>query len=98
PRSNLWGDDEPDFAALEFFVELERFQDFFPRNLGRQLRRKLKFFQKIDNRVPVVLREPGFPGKDFTGRDHSESDRFSVRNFLVISGALDRVPDRVTEV
>src|SRR6266567_3496826 len=54
--------------------------------------------QKIDNRIALIARQSGFFHRDIAGRNNSKTDRFAVQKFLVITGALDRVTNSMTEI
>ena len=49
---------ESDFSAFEFFVELQRFEDFFAREIFRQRRGQFELPEKIDNRIALIRRQP----------------------------------------
>jgi hypothetical protein len=52
-------DNESDFSALEFFVELHRANDFVPWKIFRQTRRQIESLQKVDHRIALSGRESG---------------------------------------
>src|SRR6266496_5383380 len=49
---------ESDFSAFEFFIELQRIEDLFAREIFRQLRGQLELPEKIDNRIALIRRQP----------------------------------------
>src|ERR1043166_8453835 len=89
---------EADFSAFEFFVEHQRVEDLFARKIFRQPRRQLELPEKIDNRIALVRRQPSPSDGDGTRSDNSKAQRFSVKKFSIIPGALNRVTNRVTEI
>jgi hypothetical protein len=46
-------DNESDFSALEFFIELHRAHDFVPWKIFRQTRRQIESLQKVDHRIAL---------------------------------------------
>ena len=50
---------ESDFAALEFFIELHRVNDFVPWKIFRQTRRQIKLLQNVDHRIALSGWEAG---------------------------------------
>src|SRR5438445_13068685 len=54
--------------------------------------------QKIDNRIALIARQSGFFHRDIAGRNNSKTNRFAVQKFLVITGALDRMTNSMTEI
>ena len=50
-------DNESDFSAFEFFVELQSADDFVPRKILRQTRRQIESLQKVDHRIALCVGE-----------------------------------------
>ncbi len=48
---------ESDFSAFEFFVELQRVEDFFAREIFWQTSLAIELAQKIDNRIALIRRQ-----------------------------------------
>jgi len=87
------------FRPSNFFVELQCFNDLF--GAGKffgNLIGKLEFFEKTDDRIALVCRQPSLVCGDRARSDNSETQRFSVKKFLVVSGPLNRVADCVTKI
>src|SRR5207248_2950035 len=87
-----------DFSAFEFFIELQCIEDFFAREIFRQSRGQREPPEKIDHRIALIRRQPSSSDGDGARGDNSKAQRFAMKKFPVISGALDRVTDRVTEI
>ena len=51
--------DKSDFSAFEFFIELNRADDFAPRKILRQTRWQIESLQKVDHRIALSGRESG---------------------------------------
>ena len=56
-RADAGRDNESDFSALEFFVELHRANDFVPWKILRQTRRQIESLQNVDHRIALSGRE-----------------------------------------
>src|SRR5438874_4415186 len=87
-----------DFSAFEFFIELQCVEDFFAREILRQSRGQRELPEKIDNRIALIRRQPSSSDGDGARGYNSKAQRFAMKKFPVISGALDRVANRVTEI
>src|SRR6266480_1287015 len=97
-RTDARCNDEPNFAALEFLVVRNSLENLFSWKIFRQLRRQIESPQKIDNRITLIARQTGFFHRDIAGCDNSKTNRFAVKKFLVITSALDRMTNSVTEI
>ena len=51
--------DKSDFSAFEFFIELNRADDFALRKIFRQTRRQFESLQKTDDCIALSGRESG---------------------------------------
>src|SRR5438874_7816813 len=87
-----------DFSAFEFFIELQCVEDFFAREILRQSRGQLEPPEKIDNRIALIRRQSSPFYGDGARSDNSKAQRFAVKKFAIIAGALNRVTNRVTEI
>src|SRR5438046_10592328 len=87
-----------DFSAFELFIELQLVEDFFAREILRQSRGQRELPEKIDNRIALIRRQPSSSDGDGARGYNSKAQRFAMKKFPVISGALDRVANRVTEI
>jgi len=54
--------------------------------------------KKIDNGIALIWRKAGFFCRDGAGRDHAETDCFTVQKFPVASGPLNCMADGVSEI
>src|SRR6266516_2552368 len=97
-RTDARCNDEANFAALEFFVEAERLENPFAWKIFRQLRRQIELSQKIGNCIALIPRQSGFFHRDIAGCDKSKTDRFAVQKFPVVTSALDRMTNSMTEI
>src|SRR5260370_21813011 len=97
-RSDPRRHNKADFSALEFLVECQRFENLLAWKIWRQMRRQLELPQKIDNRIALIARQSSAFYRDFGGRDNSKTDRFAVKKFAIIPGALDRVTHSMSEI
>src|SRR6266478_8771049 len=97
-RSNCRRQDETNFSALEFFVELQPVENFLARKICRQPSRQFEYAQKIDNCISLVSRQTGFLDRDGARRNNSEADSFAVEKFPIITRAFNRVADSMTKV
>ena len=90
--------DESDFSVFEFFVELQCVEDLFAREIFRQRRGQLELPEKIDNCIPLIRRQSSPSFGDGARSDNSKAQCFSVQKLAIISRALNRVTNRVTEI
>src|SRR4029453_5547808 len=97
-RSNTRRHNKSNLSADKFFVVRQHSEKFLARKIFRQLYRQIESLQKIDNCIPLLRRQAGFSYGDRTGRDDSEGDGFAMKKFPIISGALDRVADSMSEI
>ena len=91
-------DNESDFSALEFFVELHCAHDLVSWKILRQTRRQIKLLQKVDHRIALPGRESGSFDRDRARGDNPEAERFTMKKFPVISRTLNRVTNGVSEI
>src|SRR4029077_3377910 len=89
---------KPDFSVFEFFVELHRFNDLLARKILRQFDRQLEFFEKINDRIALVWRQTSLVCGDRARSDNSKTQRFSVKEFSILSSAFNGVANCVTEI
>ena len=89
---------ESNFSVLEFFIELQRVEDFFARETFRQRRGQLELPEKIDNCIALIGRQASPSDGNGARGDNSETQRFAVKKLAIISCAFDGVANRVTEI
>ncbi|MEY2529145.1 MAG: excinuclease subunit [Verrucomicrobiota bacterium] len=97
-RSDFRHHHKSDLASREFLIEPKRVPDFLLRKTGRQSRRQLKRFQRLDDSIPLGFTQPRFPHRDFASRDHSETDGFAMEKIAILPHPLDSMPNGVTEI
>ena len=96
--ADAWCHNEPHFSAFEFFIELYSVENLLARKLRWQPRRQSESSKKINNCVALIRRQPSPFHRNCASDNDSKAHRFSMKKFPVISGALDRVTDRVAEI
>src|SRR5207247_5570008 len=97
-QANARCHNESDFSVFEFLIELQRAEDLFARKRWGQTRGQLVSLQEADNRIALIRRQASPLTGDRARGDNSKAHRFSVQKFPVISGAFNRVTNRVTEI
>src|SRR5205814_4930378 len=80
-----------DFSAFEFFIELQCVEDFFAREILRQSRGQLKLFEKIDNRIALVRRQPISSDGNGARGVNIKAQSFFVAKFAIIDRNLNPV-------
>jgi hypothetical protein len=97
-RADARGHNKSHFSVLEFFVELDRFNDLLARKILRQFDRQLEFFEKISNRITLIRRQANLLSGDRARSDNSKTQRFAVKEFPIFSCALNGVANCVTKI
>ena len=96
--ANAWRHDEANVSALKFFVELQCVEDLFTCKIWRETYGQIEFSEEISNHVALIWRQPGFLRRNGARRDHSEADRFTMKEGVITSRALNRVTHSVPEI
>src|SRR6266404_2062671 len=96
--ADAWCHDEPHVSAFEFFIELYSVENLFARKVRRQPRRQSESPKKINNCVALIRPQPSPFHRDCTSGYNPKTHRFSMKKFPVISGAFDRVTDRMAKI
>ena len=91
-------DNEADFSTFEFFIELYSVENLPARKVRRQSSRQPELSKKINNRGALIRRQTSFFHRDSASGNNSKAHRFSMQKFPVISCALNRVPNCVSEI
>src|SRR5881392_2299682 len=89
---------ESHLTAFEFLIELQCVEDLSTPKFFWQSRWQPELPEEIENRIALMQRQPNPFDRDGARSNNSKAQRFSVKKSPIISGALDRVPNRVTEI
>src|SRR5437773_9718952 len=96
--ADAWRYNEADFPAFELFVELYCVENLLTRKILRQTRGQPELAKKINNRSALIRPEPGSFHRDRARGDNAKAHCFSMQEFAIIPGTLDRVTDCVAEI
>src|SRR5262245_21419799 len=97
-RANAWSENEPEFSAFEFLVESYCVENLLARKIPRQPRGQPKSDDEINNCEALIRPQPRSLYRDAASGNNSKAHGFSMQEFPVSSGTLDRVSHRVTEI
>jgi len=96
--ADAWRHNKAHLPAFKFLIELYCIDNLLTRKLRRQTRGQRESGEEINDRGALICRQPGSFQRDRARGDNSQADCFSMEEFPVISGALDRVANRVAEI